>query len=61
MGWKISETNLTTGGLFGYSSEKVSRSWKSPPSHGVFSGPEIVACQKYRFDSSIRPLEIPWG
>ena len=59
-GWKISVVNFMCGGLFGYSSLNDIFSSNIPPSYGVSSGPQIVACQKYKLFSSIGPLDIPY-
>lgn len=42
-GWNIFDTNLTVGGLFGYSSVNSIVNLKVPSSKGVSCGPKITA------------------
>lgn len=45
LGWNILETNLTVGGLLGYSSVNSIVNLKVPSSNGVSWGPNITAFQ----------------
>jgi len=52
----MAETNLTDGGLLGYSSVNSIFNLKVPSSNGVFSGPNINAFQTIMLCSDGAPL-----
>lgn len=85
LGWKMLDTNFTTGALLGYSSENSRVSLKvpacgallaqmlstelallqehsclSPPSHGVSSGPKMIAFHSMMLSGLGEP-SMPWG
>jgi hypothetical protein len=54
-------TNLTLGGLKGYSSGKVMPRKNTPPAYGEPSGPRMVLTHSYRLSSLGPALQLKGG